>query len=99
MTLVLPHPPLLLLPSNDARKQARVSRIVPEESDVGWGVRYRELGSNLGLDFSQSGVTPSGSSLGGAVAGVKGVVLLVSCQVRAPLCIQSMKREDTDLWK
>lgn len=75
-----------------------MSRIVPEERQIVWGIRDGELGSNLGLDFSQAGVTPSGSGLGGAESRVVGIVLFFSCQVRAPLCIQAMQREDTDLW-
>ena len=98
MSFVLPNPPLLLLPANDARKQAGVSRVVPEERQVGRG-GCRQLGSDLGLDFGQAGVRPPGGRLGGAVARVVGVVLLFSGQVGAPLCIQTMKRKDTDLWK
>lgn len=97
MTFILPHPPLLLLPADDAGEQARVSRVLPKECQVVRGVRDREFGPDLRLDLGQAGLAPSGSCPRGAVARVMGIVLLVSGQVRPPFCIQTVQREDADL--
>lgn len=99
MICILPDPPMLLLPTDNARKKPRMSGIIPKESEIRLSILEWEFGSDPGLDVREAGVTPSSCSLGGAVTGVVGVVLLFSSEVRAPLCIQTVKREDANLLK
>ena len=95
---VLPHTPLCLLAAHDAGEEARVAGVIPQEGEVGGGVGRGEPGPDPGLDLGQAAIAPAGAALGGAEARVEGAVLLLRGQVGAPLSIQAVQWEETNLW-